>query len=189
MCVCVCVCHTSSIPSCKWGPGLGWGWTRPLAMPQPTEVQVGLRLPIPRWWHRPCFCEHLAQLYIRIFVVQALRFFKWHQGSQVLATSGVWPWMADIPLLICPFILFCFVLYVCVRVWGVGAYMCVYSYSWTNSVVVCFYIDERSPYKFFHSVPSNSTPKVKAVVFLLHFLEMCWSTWTALGKAQSNLLV
>ena len=33
----------------NWEPGLGWGRTRPLAMPNSTEVQVGLRVPTPQW--------------------------------------------------------------------------------------------------------------------------------------------
>ena len=31
------------------GPGLGWGKTRPLAVPNSTEVQVGLWVPTPQW--------------------------------------------------------------------------------------------------------------------------------------------
>ena len=33
----------------NWEPGLGWGRTRPLAVPNSTEVQVGLRVPTPQW--------------------------------------------------------------------------------------------------------------------------------------------
>ena len=33
----------------NWGPGLGWGRTRPLAVPNSSEVQVGLRVPTPQW--------------------------------------------------------------------------------------------------------------------------------------------
>ena len=33
----------------NWEPGLGWGRTRPLAVPNSTEVQVGLWVPTPQW--------------------------------------------------------------------------------------------------------------------------------------------
>ena len=33
----------------NWEPGLGWGRTRPLAVPNSTGVQVGLRVPTPQW--------------------------------------------------------------------------------------------------------------------------------------------
>ena len=33
----------------NWEPGLGWGRTRPLAVPNSTEVQVGLQVPTPLW--------------------------------------------------------------------------------------------------------------------------------------------
>ena len=33
----------------NWGPGLGWGRTRPLAVPNSSEVHVGLRVPTPQW--------------------------------------------------------------------------------------------------------------------------------------------
>ena len=33
----------------NWGPGLGWRRTRPLAVPNSTEVHVGLRGSTPQW--------------------------------------------------------------------------------------------------------------------------------------------
>ena len=33
----------------NWEPGLGWVRTRPLAVPNSTEAQLGLRVPTPQW--------------------------------------------------------------------------------------------------------------------------------------------
>ena len=82
--------HTPNIPTCKWGPGLGQEWTRPLAMSQPTVVNVGL------WGahtkvvtqavllQAPCLAPGVCS-------AQAFNSLEWCQSALVLATPSICP--------------------------------------------------------------------------------------------------
>ena len=64
--------NCSSVPSSKIGTWLQlrrakWAKTSvPLTVPEPGEVQVGLRVPTPHQWYCQCFLPVLAQLQEKI---------------------------------------------------------------------------------------------------------------------------
>ena len=76
--------------SYEWEPAFGEEWTRPLALFQPTEIQVGVLVSLPKVVSQVVLLQVNMLPSSRSLPSAALSSNEWHLRGLVLVTMGAW---------------------------------------------------------------------------------------------------